>query len=79
MIDFAGLLEPAVASRLTPLSTYADTAVWAIQQYRPDHLVVLDSQWTYLAPAAPSCSPVQTFAGSGYGYSGNLDILQCNW
>ncbi len=79
MIDFAGLLEPAVASRLTPASTYADTTVWAIQQYRPDHLVVLDSQWAYLAPAAPSCSPVQTFAGSDYGYSGNLDILQCNW
>jgi hypothetical protein len=40
MIDFAGLLQPQVALRLLPETTYDDAALWAFQQYRPDYLVI---------------------------------------
>lgn len=40
MIDFAGLLQPEVALRLMPETTYDDAAIWAFQQFRPDYLVL---------------------------------------
>jgi hypothetical protein len=40
MIDFAGLLQPEVALRLAPTTTYDDAAIWAIQQYQPDYIVL---------------------------------------
>lgn len=53
MIDFAGLVQPDVARRFTPTSTYQESAVWAIQTYRPDYVVLdraafsnlVDSDW----------------------------------
>ena len=40
MIDFVGLIQPDVARRLTPTSTYEDSAAWAIETYRPDYIVL---------------------------------------
>ena len=39
MIDFAGLLQPQVALRFTPDSTYDDVAIWAIQHFQPNYIV----------------------------------------
>lgn len=66
MIDFAGLIQPDVARRLTPASTYQDSAVWAIQTYRPDYVVLpagsfpdlVGSDWFTL-----SYAPVRDFVG----------------
>jgi len=40
IIDFAGLIQPEVAQQMAAETTYADTALWAIQNYRPDYLVM---------------------------------------
>ncbi len=40
MIDFAGLIQPAVARQMTSDTTYDDTALWAVENYRPDYVVV---------------------------------------
>ena len=40
MIDFAGLLQPETVVAFTPTATYDDTALWAIQRYLPDYLVL---------------------------------------
>jgi hypothetical protein len=40
MVDFAGLIQPEIARQFQPGGSYADSARWAIQQYRPDYLVL---------------------------------------
>jgi hypothetical protein len=79
MIDFAGLIQPAVASRLTPTATYLDTTLWAIDHYRPDYLVILDSQRSALTVYSPSCATVQTFNGFAYNFADNVNIIRCGW
>jgi hypothetical protein len=64
MIDFAGLIQPEVARHLTDTGTYGGSAEWAIQQYRPDYVVlqqpgfsrVITSDWFQTAYA-----PVREF------------------
>ncbi len=59
IIDFAGLIQPEVARQMTPASTYADTAAWAIQTYQPDYVLLhqpgfgglSDSDWFQTAYA----------------------------
>lgn len=40
VLDFAGLIQPDIARQFQPGGSYADSASWAIQQYRPDYLVL---------------------------------------
>jgi hypothetical protein len=40
MIDFAGLIQPEVARRFTPTTTYQESAAWTIQTYQPDYVVL---------------------------------------
>lgn len=78
MVDFAGLIEPDVALRLTPATSYDDAALWAADRYRPEYLVLrpgalprLQGEW------APShgCRAVQTL--SDPAYEGSLVIYKC--
>jgi hypothetical protein len=81
MVDFAGLIQPAVANQLTPTTTYENAAAWAILEYRPDY-VVLNPAWfpTLMQEAVfRACSVEQTFAGETYGYPGELMIYRCQW
>jgi hypothetical protein len=40
MVDFAGLLQPEVSLQLDRTTTYGDSAVWAIQHYEPDYVLL---------------------------------------
>lgn len=40
IIGFAGLIQPEVAKRMTPETTYDNTTLWAVQNYHPDYLVI---------------------------------------
>ncbi|HEX9029949.1 MAG TPA: hypothetical protein VF823_12295, partial [Anaerolineales bacterium] len=79
MIDFAGLIQPEVAAQMTASSTYADTAVWAVEHYRPDYLVLHEGNFQQLEQSyAPQhCRLLRQFPGSDYGYSANLDLYSC--
>jgi hypothetical protein len=81
MVDFAGLIQPAVASQLTPATTYENAAAWAILNYDPDYLV-LNPMWfptLMQEKILPACLAEQTFAGEAYGYPGELIIYRCDW
>jgi hypothetical protein len=64
MVGFAGLIQPEVAEHLTPSGAFLDSAVWAIQTYQPDYVVlqreafggVAESDWFQVAYA-----PVRDF------------------
>jgi hypothetical protein len=42
IVDFAGLVQPQVHEQMQQETTYVDTATWAVEQYRPDFLVLGD-------------------------------------
>jgi hypothetical protein len=81
MVDFAGLIQPAVARQLSPSTTYQDAAAWAIGTYHPNY-VVLNPTWfpdLMRGAVATHCTFVHSLAGQDYGYVGQLDIYSCAW
>jgi hypothetical protein len=79
MVDFAGLIQPEVAGRLTSGRTYEDAALWAVDRYRPDYLVLHDESFPQLEQgyAAQTCRIVQRFPRQPEGYSVDLTIFAC--
>jgi hypothetical protein len=80
MVDFAGLIQPDIASHLAPGSTYEDAALWAVDRYHPDYLVLPQGVLPRLeqAYAAKDCTPIKSFDGKAYGYSQNMVIYSCH-
>ena len=79
IIDFAGLIQPEVARQLKPDSTYEDSAIWAVNRYHPDLIILhkglfsrLESQLNEM-----NCQFIQNFNGENYHYKGALDIYSC--
>jgi hypothetical protein len=79
MVDFAGLIQPEVARQLQKQTTYDDAALWATRHYLPNYLVVRDGSLPKLEEEAASggCRPVQRFAGSAYGFGGDMSVYAC--
>jgi hypothetical protein len=78
MIDFAGLIQPDVALRITPTSTYDDIALWAIQRYQPDYLVIRPETLPRLLDDPKikrRCHAIQSFDGPAYATP--LAIYNC--
>lgn len=78
MVDFAGLIQPDVALRLTPSSSYDAAASWAAERYQPDYLVIqphtLPGLEQGLIPAR-GCQAAKTLTAPGY--EGTLEIYHC--
>jgi hypothetical protein len=79
IVDFAGLIQPDVAMQLNKDTTYADSANWAVQHYRPEYIVLHQAKFPMLEKSylAQSCQDVKRFNGSDYGYSQNLIVYAC--
>jgi hypothetical protein len=79
MVDFAGLLQPQVGAQLNQQSTYADSAAWAVEKYRPQFVVLHAGLFPVLEQrlAGQHCRVVKQFPGAAYGYRQDLTIYQC--
>jgi hypothetical protein len=79
MIDFAGLIQPLVAMQMRRDTTYEDTALYAVERYRPDFLVLQDRSFERLEQGyvAQSCVRVKHFSGAEYHYSADLSVYSC--
>lgn len=80
MIDFAGLLHPDVASRLTPGGTYDIAAQYAVEHYQPDYLVIRKGDFDDLRRSIgknDACHVVEHFAAEQYDIAGNFNIYAC--
>lgn len=80
MIDFAGLIQPETARRLTASTTYQDAALWAVHQFHPNYLVLQERSFPGVerdAGVVSSCHNVETFISPTYAY--RLAIYQCVW
>ena len=80
MVDFAGLIQPKVAERLDPDSTYEDAATWAIETYRPEYIVLQEGLFSDLERnyTSRSCVPIKKFTGEQFQYPWNLEIFDCS-
>jgi hypothetical protein len=78
IIDFAGLIQPSVHEQMRPESTYYDTATWAVEQYRPD-LLVLRNDWfpSWQGGLLASCRARQDFSQQGTDF--RFTVYECNW
>jgi hypothetical protein len=79
MIDFAGLIQAQVSNQLTTHATYEDAALWAVERYHPDYLVLHENLFPRLEQgyAAQRCTVIKHFSGKAYGYSADLNIYAC--
>jgi hypothetical protein len=79
MIDFAGLIQPQVSNQLTAHTTYEDAALWAVEHYRPDYLVLHENLFPRLEQGyvALHCIAIKRFPGKTYGYSTDLNVYAC--
>jgi hypothetical protein len=81
MVDFAGLVQPEVAKQLTSHTTFEDAAIWAVERYRPEYLVLHEGHFPRLEQGfvKERCQSIQRFLGAPYGYSENLSIYFCQY
>ncbi|MCX6037342.1 MAG: hypothetical protein NTW99_05555, partial [Chloroflexi bacterium] len=79
MIDFAGLIQPEVSNQLTTHTTYEDAALWAVEHYHPDYLVLHENNFPRLEQeyVVQHCKAIQHFPGKAYGYSTDLNVYAC--
>jgi hypothetical protein len=78
VVDFAGLLQPDVAAQIRRESTYDDLALYAIERYQPDWLVLIVGAFPRSeAFAAGRCPEQKLFDAETYGASFSLSIRRC--
>jgi len=78
MVDFAGLIQPAVAAQMATDTTYDDTALWAIEHYRPAYLALLDGALPRTdAYARQNCQAIHTLTAADYNFNQDLLIYHC--
>ncbi len=80
MIDFAGLIQPAVTDLMQTDTTYKDTTIWAVQNYRPQYLVLMASNRPrWLTEIASDCQLVERLKGEKYVFSRDVHIYHCQY
>jgi hypothetical protein len=81
MVDFAGLIQPEVAKLFAAHTTYQDTAIWAINTYKPRILVLHNGLFPSLEQnfVLKNCTKVKVFPGKETGYSQDLFIFDCQY
>jgi hypothetical protein len=79
VVDFAGLIQPDVAEQLGEGTGYEDTAIWAVDVYRPEYLVLQEGAFPRLEGGyvSQNCRLAEHFQGEPYGYAGSLEVFAC--
>jgi len=79
MLDFAGLVQPQVAAQLGPDATYEDAALWAVERYHPDYLVLQAGLYPRLEQGYVSneCRLLRVFPGGPVGYEYDMAVYDC--
>ena len=80
MIDFAGLVQPEIAELLSETSTYEDSAIWAINKYKPKYLVLVPGMYPKLESEIISrfCNLEEQLPKNQYGYLYDMNIYSCS-
>ena len=81
IIDFAGLLQPNTAQRLIGSRDYESGAIFAVESYKPDYIVIHQDLFPKLEEKLQilDCSQVHKLKGVNYNYSRNIVIYYCQY
>jgi hypothetical protein len=79
MVDFAGLIQPGVAGQFDTNTTYEDAALWAVDNFNPQYIVLHDGLFNRVEQdhAEQNCEKVKRFKGKQYSYTWNLTVYDC--
>ena len=79
MIDFAGLLQPEIASQFRPGYRFPQAAAWAAERYQPEVLVLTSGGYRALHETYISgrCEPAAEFTGADFGYDRDIVVYVC--
>jgi hypothetical protein len=79
MVDFAGLIQPKVAAQLAAGADYENAALWAVEHYQPQYLVLFSGDFPRLEQGyvAHRCRLGKSFAGQKYGFEKDLAVFDC--
>lgn len=79
IVDFAGLIQPDIAKYLNHGTTYEDSALYSIEKFQPDYLVLIEGSFRELEQGyvADHCTIAALIQGYRYNYGANLIIYQC--
>jgi Gpi18-like mannosyltransferase len=79
MIDFAGLIQPEVAEQFKLKTTYENSALWAIENFSPQYVVLHDGLFNHVDHdlAERNCEMVKRIEGEPYSYSWDMKIYGC--
>lgn len=77
MIDFAGLIQPDVASQLTQATTYEDAAIYAVEHYFPDYVVLNIGIFPKLREdlLTSRCQSLESFQNGNVA----VELFKCRW
>jgi len=80
MVDFAGLIQPEVAVQMEADTTYEDTALWAVEKYRPDYLILPAAAFPRLEAGYVTryCHPERKFLSSNHNFPTGILIYICD-
>ncbi len=79
MVDFAGLLQPEVTAQLTGGNNYEHAAMWAVEYYQPQYLVLFPGDFPQLEQeyVAFRCNLKATFLGHNNSLNKELAVFEC--
>lgn len=78
LVDFAGLIQPAVARQLKRETSYDDAALWAVNEYKPEYLALAAGTLPQFRAAYVNrhCQPVHLIEDPSEKKI-NMEIYQC--
>jgi hypothetical protein len=79
MVDFAGLLQPEVTAQLAGWNNYEHAAVWAVEHYQPQYLVLFPGDFPQLEQeyVALRCNLKVTFLSHNNTLNRELAVFEC--
>jgi hypothetical protein len=79
MVDFAGILQPEVADKLGSSENYDRAAIWAVENYSPDYVVLVKGDLRTLRQGylEEYCLLEKHFQSDVVGYAKNINIYTC--
>ena len=79
MIDFAGLIQPSVVEQLQFETTYEDAALWAVNEFSPDYVLLFPEMFPVLQDKylRTSCDVIHQFYGVDHNAPNDLLVYYC--
>jgi hypothetical protein len=79
MIDFTGLIQPEIAARFAPGTSFPEAAVWAAERYHPEVFVLSSGRFIALQAGylRENCEAAVEFRGVDFGYDQDMLVYLC--